>query len=99
MNSPAPLTRRQWLGSTPLLAASLGSGLLAASAQGATPAPDRVAGARVYDIREFGAKGDGTTLDTTAIQAAIDACHGARGGIVLVPAGDFLSGTLELKSF
>jgi len=50
-------------------------------------------------VRDFGAKGDGVTLDTTAIQAAIDTCHEARGGTVLFPAGDFLSGTIELKSF
>ena len=54
--------------------------------------------ARIYDVRDFGAKGDGTSLDTVAVQAAIDACHRDRGGTVLVPAGTFLVGTLELKS-
>jgi polygalacturonase len=99
MNTPSPLTRRQWLGhmSGPVLAASIGSSLLASSASGAEPsAPDPLAGARVHNVRDHGAKGDGVTLDTAAIQAAIDACHAARGGTVLVPAGDFLSGTLEL---
>ena len=102
MNTPLiPLSRRQWLGqvSGPVLAASLGSGVLAASASAATSTPEPLAGVRIHNIRDHGAKGDGTTLDTAAIQAAIDACHAARGGIVLVPAGDFLSGTLELKSF
>jgi hypothetical protein len=103
MNTPTPLTRRQWLGqmSGPVIAASLGSGLLATTQATAAEAPeeDRLAGARVYNVRDFGAKGDGTTLDTAAIQAAIDACHQARGGTVLLPAGDFLSGTLELRSF
>src|SRR5581483_6618891 len=56
------------------------------------------AGARVYNVRDFGAKGDGQTLDTAAVQAAVDACTRDRGGTVLIPAGDFVIGTLELKS-
>jgi hypothetical protein len=55
-------------------------------------------GVRVYNIRDYGAKGDGTTLDTSALQAAIDACHTDGGGTVLVPAGIFLIGAVELKS-
>ncbi|HTS24432.1 MAG TPA: glycosyl hydrolase family 28 protein [Bryobacteraceae bacterium] len=66
---------------------------------GQTTAPaDSVPGARVYSVRDFGAKGDGQTLDTAAVQSAIDACARDRGGTVLVPAGDFVVGTLELKS-
>jgi polygalacturonase len=55
-------------------------------------------GARIYNIRDFGAKGDGITLDTAALQAAIDACNRDGGGTVLVPAGTFLIGATELKS-
>ncbi|MGB7189666.1 MAG: glycosyl hydrolase family 28-related protein, partial [Acidobacteriaceae bacterium] len=55
-------------------------------------------GARVYNIRDFGAKGDGATLDTAALQAAIDSCNRDGGGTVLVPAGTFLIGTTEIKS-
>jgi polygalacturonase len=55
-------------------------------------------GARTYNIRDFGAKGDGVTLDTTALQVAIDTCNKEQGGVVLVPAGVFLIGTVELKS-
>jgi hypothetical protein len=51
-----------------------------------------------FNVRDFGAAGDGKQLDTGAIQAAIDACTQARGGIVTIPAGDFLVGTIELKS-
>jgi polygalacturonase len=70
-----------------------------AQASDASPAAAAPAlGARVYNVRDFGARGDGTTLDTTAVQAAIDACNRDRGGTVLVPAGDFLIGTIELKS-
>jgi len=71
---------------------------LAAAAEPAAPVPDPGPGAQVYNIRAFGARGDAATLDTAAVQAAIDACTRDRGGIVLVPAGDFLVGSLELKS-
>jgi hypothetical protein len=55
-------------------------------------------GARIYNIRSYGAKGDKTTVDTAALQAAIDACAADGGGTVLVPAGTFVIGTAELKS-
>jgi hypothetical protein len=48
-------------------------------------------------IRDYGAKGDGVTLDTGAIQAAIDACTNIGGGTVYLPPGEFLSGTITLK--
>ena len=52
----------------------------------------------VYSISDYGAVGDGKTLNTAAIQNAIDACSAAGGGRVLVPAGKYLSGTIRLKS-
>jgi polygalacturonase len=48
------------------------------------------------DVATFGAKGDGKTLDTAAIQRAVDACAARGGGTVLLPAGTFLSGTIVL---
>lgn len=51
-----------------------------------------------FDIRKFGAKGDGKTLDTVAIQKAIDAAAAAGGGTVFLPKGRFLSFSLHLKS-
>lgn len=48
------------------------------------------------NVREFGAAGDGATLDTSAIQAAILCCP--KGGTVLLPAGTYLSSPLFLKS-
>ncbi|WP_261343871.1 glycoside hydrolase family 28 protein [Novipirellula aureliae] len=53
---------------------------------------------KVFDVKTFGAVGDGKTLDTEALQAAIDACTQAGGGTVWVPAGEYVSGTLQLKS-
>ena len=62
-------------------------------------APDaKTAGAGVFNVREFGAKGDGHALDTAAIQKAIAACAASGGGRVLVPPGKYLSATIQLKS-
>ncbi|MCC5839140.1 MAG: hypothetical protein JJT96_03365 [Opitutales bacterium] len=51
-----------------------------------------------FDIGDFGAIGDGTTLNTAAIQAAMEAAAAASGGTVYVPAGTYLTGTLHLRS-
>src|SRR5580658_5977223 len=50
------------------------------------------------DPRSHGAKGDGVTKDTAAIQAAIDACALAGGGTVMLTSGTYLSAPVELKS-
>ena len=54
--------------------------------------------AGTFDVREFGAKGDGVTLDHQAINAAIDACVENGGGRVEVPAGMYLCGSIRMKS-
>ncbi len=92
------LTRRQWLGNAP--AGAIALGLLGTKSLEAQPthASGNDLGARVYNIRDFGAKGDGKTMDTAALQAAIDACTRDGGGTVLVPAGTFQIGATELKS-
>jgi hypothetical protein len=92
------LSRRNWLDL--ISKGPLGAGLLAArdgSSQG-RPSEASDKGAGTYNIRDFGARGDGRTLDTGAVQAAIDACNRDQGGTVLVPAGTFLIGTVEMKS-
>ncbi|MDF7809320.1 glycoside hydrolase family 28 protein [Pontiellaceae bacterium B12219] len=53
---------------------------------------------KIFSIIQYGAVSDGVTLNTEAIQATIDTCHAAGGGTVLVPAGEFVTGTLHLKS-
>ncbi len=81
-----------------LAGAGIGGAALPVRAdQGAPPA----AGTSVsgnFDVRTFGATGGGKTLDTAAINKAIDAAHAAGGGTVLFPAGDYLSYSIHLKS-
>lgn len=60
---------------------------------------DWAAGAEtIYDVRDCGAKPDGATLCTAAIQAAIDKCSAGGGGTVYFPPGRWLSGTVYLGS-
>src|SRR5438128_1863550 len=60
-----------------------------------TPAP---VGPNVYNIRAFGAKGDGKALDSPAINKAIDAAAAVGGGTVFFPAGTYRSFSIRLKS-
>lgn len=54
------------------------------------------AGAQIFNVRDFGAQGDGQTLDTAAIQKALDAC-GTNGGTVRFPPGTYLSQPLTVR--
>src|SRR5262245_29519232 len=88
--------RRQFLklaGVSALLApAMLARGMRAAIAE----MPGGGAGP-VFDVRSFGAVGDGKTIDSPAINRAIEAA-GAKGGTVYVPAGTYACYSLRLKS-
>lgn len=53
---------------------------------------------REFPVNKFGALGDGRTPDTEPIQKAIDACTAQGGGIVRLPVGQYLSGSLLLKN-
>jgi Glycosyl hydrolases family 28 len=98
------ISRREWLGKLafPAAGVAIGAGLLDADSAAAARTKPAInnddLGTRVYNIRSYGAKGDKTTVDTAAVQAAIDACAVDGGGTVLVPAGTFTIGTVELKS-
>jgi polygalacturonase len=61
-----------------------------------TGAPGAPAG--VFDVRKFGATGNGKTVDTPAVNRAIEAAAAAGGGIVVFPAGAYLCFSIHLKS-
>ena len=54
--------------------------------------------AAVFDVKHYGAKGDGESIETEAINKAIDAAHAAGGGTVYFPTGTYLSGSIHLQS-
>lgn len=54
--------------------------------------------ATTFNVRDYGAVGDGKTLDTAAIQKTVDTASAAGGGTVLIPAGTFLTDPFTLAS-
>jgi len=73
---------------TSILSLCLGLGLVAHAA----PAPD------LFDVKHYGASGDGRRLETKSINRAIDDCAVHGGGTVYFPPGRYLTGTVVLKS-
>ena len=57
-----------------------------------------LAQAAVFNIKDLGAIGDGVTLNTVSVQKAIDSCSESGGGVVRIPAGRFVIGTVLIKS-
>ena len=60
--------------------------------------PAEVKPALTLNVRDYGAVGDGTTKDTVALQQAIDRCWVFGGGEVVVPAGNYFTGAIALRS-
>jgi len=82
-----------------MLAACLGAVLTLNSASGAdAPTATKAPVRHAFSVLDYGAKGDGTTLDTEAINHAIAACAEAGGGRVFFPTGRYLSGTVHLAN-
>ena len=80
-----------------LFAAILSLGLTVQAQANVNPALP-VIPAGTFNITNYAATGDGVTPDTTAIQSAINAANAAGGGTVVIPAGIFLSGPIQLDS-
>ena len=83
-------SRRRWLGqiAVPAAAITLSSTALDSAfgstggghtQQSNTGVDEKSLGARTYNVRDFGAKGDGVAIDTGAVQAAIDKCNMDKG--------------------
>ena len=94
------LARRSFL-KTGLLAAPVSSALVdpgMSKEKGRAAAPGPSQPKLTLNVRDFGATGDGATKDTAAIQQTIDRCWVLGGGEALVPAGNYLTGAIALRS-
>ena len=94
------LARRSFL-KTGLLAAPVSSALVdpgMAKEKGRAAASGPSQPKLTLNVRDFGATGDGATKDTAAIQQTIDRCWVLGGGEALVPAGNYLTGAIALRS-
>ncbi|HMG86709.1 MAG TPA: glycoside hydrolase family 28 protein [Terracidiphilus sp.] len=90
--------RRDFLrtGGMGVAAAAIPIASFAASAQEGTGIAPGASG--IFDVRKYGAKGDGKTLDTDAVNRSIEAAAAAGGGVVLFPSGTYLCFSIHLKS-
>jgi polygalacturonase len=89
--------RRDFLriGSLGAAAVAVPAASLAASAQSGADVQTAIG---IFDVRKFGATGDGKSLDTDAVNRAIEAAATAGGGVVVFPAGSYLCFSIRLKS-
>ena len=90
--------RRDFLrtGSIGMVAAAIPAVSFAAAAQDG--AKETTSPLGLFDVRKYGATGDGKTLDTVAVNHAIEAAAAAGGGVVVFPAGCYLCFSIHLKS-
>ena len=90
--------RRDFLraGSLGMAGAAIPAVSLSAAAQD-NPAQGTATG--IFDVRKYGATGDGKTVDTPAVNRAIEAAAAAGGGVVVFPAGTYLCFSIHLKSY
>ena len=89
--------RRELLKLSSMGIATATAGSIPAAYASSKPPVDVPAGG-IFDIRTYGAVGDGKTVDSPAINKAIDSAAAAGGGIVSFPAGTWLSFSIRLKS-
>ena len=95
-----PESRRNFIGR------GLSSGLLlpatALASTVSTPTPQNSSAGKhlagFFNVRDFGAIGDGIHLETKSLQATLNACAARGGGVLYFPPGRYLSGTIFLKS-
>lgn len=91
--------RREFLKLAGTGMAGSAAGLLAAPGAHASPVPPPVSEVgEAFNVRTYGAAGNGTTLDTAAINRAIEAASASGGGTVRFPSGTYLSYSIHLKS-
>jgi len=90
--------RRDFLrtGGIGMAAAAFPAASFAAASQSGTTASDAAQG--IFDVRKYGAAGDGKALDTVAVNRAIEAAAAAGGGVVVFPSGSYLCFSIHLKS-
>ena len=79
-----------------MAAAAIPAVSLAASGQDSAPAGEPAR--NLFNVRKYGATGDGKTLDTEAVNRAIEAAAATGGGVVVFPAGSYLCFSIHLKS-
>lgn len=94
---PETTRRKAWISLSFAMSYCMALTLCGGEAPGAAPAPTTGQG-HAFNVRDFGAVGDGATLDTSAINAAMEACSKSGGGLVQIPPGRFVSGTIHLRS-
>lgn len=105
-SGPVPTTKqralflRPWFGVIALAMPAYGptGQCHAAATQNPPAATNNAVAAGVFDVKAYGATGDGKTLDSDAINRAIDAAGAVGGGTVRFPPGTYVSASIRLKS-